>query len=102
MGPGFFGGFCFASFSRACSSFSPWDSMWSFAAAATFLLALFAELGLRDTLSRSALIRLSLMGHILRAGRQQIVNLTTREAINKRDSHIPIEQQALARVEWVM
>ena len=27
-GPGFFGGFCFASFSRACSSFSPWDSMW--------------------------------------------------------------------------
>ena len=33
-GPGFFGGFCFASFSRACSSFSPWDSIRSFAAAA--------------------------------------------------------------------
>ena len=26
------------------------------------------------------------------------INLTTRETVNKRDGHIPIEQQALARI----
>ena len=38
------------------------------------------------------------MGHILRAGGQQIVNLTLGETIHKRDGHGAIEQQTLAGI----
>ena len=38
------------------------------------------------------------MGKILRAGRQQVVDLSTGETIYKRDGDIFIEQQALAGI----
>ena len=86
-----------------------------------FLLALFAELGLRDTLSRSVgslrpglfpvrgvgglrpslllgLIRFRFILHILRAGSQQVIDFSAREPIHKRNGHISIEQQPLAGI----
>ena len=38
------------------------------------------------------------MGKILRAGRQQVINLSTGETVYKRDGDISIEQQALAGI----
>ena len=97
-GPGRLGGFCFASLPRALSSFSPRFSIRSLDSAACSCRLLCRNLDFGTLCPEVPLLVFSLMGHILRAGRQQIVNLTTREAVNKRDSHIPIEQQAIARV----
>ena len=120
-GPGFFGGFCFASFSRACSSFSPWDSMWSFAAAACscwlFLRNLdFGTLcpevseasgpgcspsgawAVCDQASSLALFVFRFILHILRAGSQQVIDFSAREPIHKRNGYISIEQQPLAGI----
>ncbi len=38
------------------------------------------------------------IGSVLRLGRQQVVDLATGEAVNKRDGDAAIEQQALAGV----
>ena len=120
-GPGFFGGFCFASFSRACSSFSPWDSMWSFAAAACscwlFLRNLdFGTLcpevseasgpgcspsgawAVCDQVSSLVLFVFRFILHILRAGSQQVIDFSAREPIHKRNGYISIEQQPLTGI----
>src|SRR5699024_948236 len=111
-GPGFLGGFCFASFSFARSSFSPRFSMRSLDAAA-FSWLLFCRNFDFGTLCPEVPPPLSapaaslcpgpapLFGfrfilHILRAGGQQVIDLAFREPIHKGDGHIPIEQQALA------
>ena len=38
------------------------------------------------------------MGHLLRAGGQQVIDLSLGEPIHKRDGHISIEQQPLAGI----
>ena len=38
------------------------------------------------------------IGYVLRAGGEQVVNLPLGETVNKRDGHIPIKQQALAGI----
>ncbi len=78
-GPGGLGGFCFASFSRAFSSFSPRFSMRSLDCRRLFLLALVAELldfGTFCPEVAPALLVFPFMGHILRAGGQQVIDLT--------------------------